>query len=98
MAKVLMSIETSAAPPTPESVRRRFALGANELDAAFGVVPVDPDAGIYTVRVEEAALPRMGSRGGWVVSGPFSDPRIAPFPLPAAAPGGDDPAPQPRAG
>ncbi len=79
MAKVLMTIETAAEPPTPESIRRRYALAEGDVDPAFGVVPVDPDAGIYTVMVEEAAAPRLSSGGGWTVRGPFSNPRISPF-------------------
>lgn len=79
MAKVMMTIRTASGPPTPDAVRRRFALAEGDLDDAFGVVPVDPDAGIYAVMVEESAAPRLSSGGGWTVSGPFSNPRIAPI-------------------
>jgi hypothetical protein len=78
MAKVLMTIEAPGEPPTPESIRDRYGLADAELDARFGVVAVDPQAGIYTVMVEDAAAAKLSSGGGWTVRGPFSNPRIAP--------------------
>lgn len=79
MGKVMMTIEARGEPPTPESVRRRYALAEGDVDAAFGVVLVDPDDGIYTLMIEESAAPRLASGGGWTVRGPFSNPRIAPY-------------------
>jgi hypothetical protein len=78
MAKVLMTIQAPDEAPTPESVRARYGLADGDLDARFGVVAVDPRAGIYTVMVEDAAAHRLSSGGGWTVRGPFSNPRIAP--------------------
>lgn len=78
MVWVMMSIRTASGPPTPEAIRHRYALADDDVDAAFGVVPVDPEDGVYTVMVEESAAPRLVSGGGWTVSGPFSNPRIAP--------------------
>ena len=48
-----------------------------EIDAEFGVVPIDPDNHLYTVLVDEQASARVAGQPG--VEGPFSNPRIEPF-------------------
>jgi hypothetical protein len=79
MAKLMMTIQCSGAVPTLEEVRRQFALAEDEIDAAFGVVEIDPSAHLYTILVEESATSKIQPTGGWDVAGPYSNPRIAPF-------------------
>jgi hypothetical protein len=62
-----------------EDVRARFGLTADEIDTDFGVVEIDPEDHLYTVLVEQSAAGKLVPSGDWDVSGPFSNPRIAPF-------------------
>jgi hypothetical protein len=68
-----------AATPTLEQVKQRFGLKDDEVDAAFGVIEIDPDTHDHAIRVAEAAAARITSQPGWSGEGPFSDPKIAPF-------------------
>jgi hypothetical protein len=82
VAKMLYSIEWTEGPPSLADVRERYGLAEGEVDEQFGVVPVDPDAGTYSVLVEDAAMARaLGSEGAETakVSGPYANPRIEPF-------------------
>lgn len=48
------------------------------VDTHFGIVPIDPDRGLYAVQVREDALPDRKDTGG-SAKGPFANPRIEPF-------------------
>lgn len=78
MAKVMMTVRAPGSPPTLDALKQRFGLADEEVDARFGLVPVDPDAGTYTLMVEQDAAVRMRSDDQMTVKGPFSNPRIAP--------------------
>jgi hypothetical protein len=82
MAKVMMNIQTSEKSPTLESVQKRFGLTDGEIDRSFGVVPIDPEANLFTVLVDERAASKLGSNENWQSEGPYSNPRIEPFDLP----------------
>ena len=45
--------------PSTAQVADRFGLGPAELDAAYGVVLVDPAAALYVVRVDVGAAARV---------------------------------------
>ncbi|GII63899.1 hypothetical protein Skr01_39840 [Sphaerisporangium krabiense] len=60
---------------TLEQAVRRLGLSEDEVDTGYGLVPLDPDEGLYALRVTEAAGHRVAPDGG----GPFSDPPIEPF-------------------
>lgn len=83
MAKVMLSFK---ATPTPsiEQVKRRFGLADDEIDAAFGVIEVDPDDHLLTILVEQSAAARVTGDPGWTGEGPFADPKIEPFGPPKA--------------
>jgi hypothetical protein len=49
------------------------------MDAGFGVVPVAPERGPYSVRVRASKLPAQQSGAPKDFQGPWSDPAIAPF-------------------
>ncbi len=75
---VLMTFEAKGTAPTIQSAARKLGVAPTALDADFGVLAIDPDRGMFTVRVmDEAAVQRSAVRTG--VGGPFSNPRIAPF-------------------
>lgn len=76
MAKVLLTAELGDRA-TVESAREQLGLEAGEIDDSFGLVPVDPDRGLYALMVEDAAAARLSGTTG--VQGPFSNPVIEPF-------------------
>lgn len=81
MAQVMVNIQSAAGAPSMEAIKQRFGLSDAEIDPAFGVVAVDPEAGLFTVRVDERAAGKLGSTADWTIEGPYSNPRIAPFDL-----------------
>ena len=70
------------AAPDLDLVARLFGIQVHELEAAFGVIATDPDAGLYTVLVDDAALPavRRALRGrpAHPAEALFSNPRVEP--------------------
>ena len=74
---VLMTVECHEAPSL-EAAARTLGVAESALDADFGVVPIDPDRDLYTVRIDAAAVRKLG-RGKGKYRGPFSDPKIAPM-------------------
>jgi len=84
MAKMLYSITSQGPQPTLEQVCERFGLRGDEVDHDFGVVLIDPEDESYAILVEEAAVQRLrGQRPADAreITGPFANPRIAPFDL-----------------
>ncbi|MFD6157645.1 hypothetical protein ACFWF7_36950 [Nocardia sp. NPDC060256] len=61
---------------TLEAALRELKLTADDVDTAYGLVPVDPANGLYALRVTDAAAARMTDAGPGVVV--FADPRIEP--------------------
>ncbi|WP_310741880.1 hypothetical protein [Microbispora sp. H13382] len=80
MAEVLITVRLPA-PATLEAAMRRLDLAEDEVDTAYGLVPVDPDRDLYVLRVTEDAGRRVGDSGGAGVAdgGPYSDPPIEPY-------------------
>ncbi|MDM9645360.1 hypothetical protein [Rhizobium sp. S163] len=72
---VLMMIESPGNVPDLARAAGLLGVDTSEMDAAFGVVPIDPENGKYAVQVraDAAAGPRNSSDGS---SGPYSNPRI----------------------
>ncbi|MFJ3669164.1 hypothetical protein ACIPSE_22200 [Streptomyces sp. NPDC090106] len=74
---------TVTLPPgaTLDDAVRRLGLADDEVDTAYGLVPVDPAHGTYALLVTEAAGARVqgapGARGAY--RGPYENPRIEPF-------------------
>jgi hypothetical protein len=65
-------------PPSLASAAAQLGASLEDLDAAFGVVPVDPQAGLYAVqaRSDRVSASVQGERG---YQGPYSSPKIAPL-------------------
>ena len=64
--------------PSIERVAADLSVPLCAIDAQFGVILVDPKRDIYAVRVDVDQLPEE-IQSEFIVSGPFSDPKIAPF-------------------
>ncbi len=76
---VLMTVEgPCTAPPSIEQVSEQLHIPKSAIDMDFGVVLIDPDRKLYAVRVRKNAIDKKKLKEGGE-SGPFSDPRIAPF-------------------
>ena len=76
-SNVMLSLELPADEASVAAVRQRLGLAADEIDGAFGVVPIDPDHGLYTVLVTPEAAERVKGRPD--VGGPFANPPIEPI-------------------
>ncbi|MBF6327332.1 hypothetical protein [Nocardia transvalensis] len=55
---------------------RVLQLAKEDVDTAFGLVAVDPDAGLYAIRVTDDAAARLTTSGNGATI--FADPRIEP--------------------
>ncbi len=84
MSKAPCSIRWQHGQPSLQAVREQFGLAPEEIDEQFGVVAVDPEAHLYCVLLDEAAIVRI--HGGdpaaaALLEGPFANPVIEPFNL-----------------
>lgn len=73
---VLMMVKGDKAAPTLAGAAELLKLEVGDLDAGFGVVPVDPERGLYSVR---ARADRVTADRSADDCGPFSDPKIEPM-------------------
>jgi hypothetical protein len=72
-----MVLVTVQLPPeaTLQEAMQQLGLTEDEVDTAYGLVPLDPEQGLYALRVTEDAGHRVTPAAG----GPFSDPPIEPY-------------------
>jgi hypothetical protein len=82
MSKQMLTFEAPE-QPTLAQAAAHLGVSSDALDASFGVLLIDPARGLYTVLVEESALPTSLPSGA---SGPFSNPKIAPIDVTTRAP------------
>ncbi|MER5623609.1 hypothetical protein [Streptosporangium sp. NPDC002544] len=77
-----MLLITVRLPPdaTLAQAMRHLGLPKEEVDTGYGLVLIDPDQGLYGLRVTEAAARRVDPAAG---EGPYADPRIEPYGPPA---------------
>jgi hypothetical protein len=75
---VLVTIEGTAGPPSLESAAKQIGVQVADIDAQFGVVPIDLANKLYVVQVRADRLPKHFVKKQ-PYSGPFSEPRIEPF-------------------
>jgi hypothetical protein len=64
--------------PSLASAATQLGVSLEVLDAAFGVVPIDPQAGLYAVQARSDRV-QVAPDGGHRYPGPYSSPPIAPF-------------------
>lgn len=74
----LMTVVSVGAPPSLAEAAVSLGVETQDLNAAFGVVPIDKDRGLYAVEVRADRLPQS-TTAEEAYRGPFSSPRIAPF-------------------
>lgn len=82
MDSVLLQFHHEAGEPTLAGVVARFGLRPEDVDPGYGVVLVDPDAGLWVTTVAASAAPALEAalsdedrhRG----AGVFANPRIEP--------------------
>ncbi|MFD0660810.1 hypothetical protein [Thermocatellispora tengchongensis] len=74
-----MVLLTVRLPPgaTLADALARLELAEEDVDTAFGLVPIDPGTGLYAVRVAEEASHRAANTAG----GPSPTPRSPPMAL-----------------
>lgn len=74
----LVTVEGHGAPPTLDAAAKQLGVAVEDIDAAFGVVPIAPKEGLYSVRVRADRLPaQFDERKPY--QGPFSNPPIVPY-------------------
>ena len=78
---VMMTVRGLAENPSVEDVAKMLGVPVSAIDAKFGIIIVDVERHICTVRVDSDQLPKDTEHSEGV-SGPYSDPKIAPFGTP----------------
>jgi hypothetical protein len=74
----LVTIESPDGPPSLEAAAQQLGVRREDIDEAYGVVPIDPARGLYGVQVQADRLPH-GFERKRPFRGPFANPEIAPF-------------------
>ncbi len=72
----LMTVTGPKGPPTLAEAAAQLGVAVEDLNASFGVVPIDLDKGLYSVEVRDDRAP-PSTEGPY--RGPFSNPKIEPF-------------------
>ncbi|HEY7299519.1 MAG TPA: hypothetical protein VH684_16555 [Xanthobacteraceae bacterium] len=75
----LMTVTIPQGAPSIAAAAKQLGVKPEDIDAAYGVVPVDPGRGLYAVQVRADRLPRQPQSGREGYQGPWSNPRIEPF-------------------
>jgi len=70
-----MIVKGDSGPPSLAEAARQLKAPADAIDATFGVVPIDPAKGLYSVRVDAARFAGHPDPQ----QGPFADPKIEPL-------------------
>lgn len=73
-----MTVSGSKGPPSLDDAAKQLGVRVDDLNAVFGVVPVDPDRGVYSVEVRADRIPAKAAEAE-PYRGPFANPPIAPL-------------------
>ncbi len=78
---VLMTVHGSEGAPSIAQAASELGVSVADIDEKFGIVPINPDEGLYAVQVTESSINTRtaGDADGSNYRGPYSNPRIAPF-------------------
>ena len=76
-SKVMLTVKLPPEQASVRAVQEQLGLDPTEIDPTFGVVPIDPEQGFYTVLVTPQAAERVKGSPG--VGGPFANPPIEPI-------------------
>lgn len=63
------------AKPSIDEIRSKFGIAEEDIDASFGVVPLDGES--YAILISATAYAKI--EGGGILDGPYSNPRIDHF-------------------
>ena len=80
--KVLVTVRLPgeiAEDATPESVAAFLGIAVSEMNVAFGVVPIDPGNGLFSLMIPMESLESLSQDMRARFEGPFANPKIAPF-------------------
>ena len=75
---LLMTVEMPGAEPSIDRAASELGVAVEDLDTAFGVVPIDPASSRYAVQVRADKLPTE-TRPAGEHRGPWSNAKIEPF-------------------
>ncbi|QIS15397.1 hypothetical protein [Nocardia arthritidis] len=56
---------------------QKLELSEGDVDVGYGLIPVDPEVGLFALRITDAAAARLSEQGGPHIE-IFADPRIQP--------------------
>ncbi len=74
----LVTVTNIGCNPAMNDAALQLGVGVEDIDVAFGLVPIDVSAGLYCVQVVANSLP-LGFEHRDPYQGPFANPGIAPF-------------------
>jgi hypothetical protein len=74
---ILMTVTLEPDKASLAAAAAALGVAADDVDATFGLVPIDPDRGLYAAKVRHDAVPER--REGKEYRGPYSNPKIASF-------------------
>jgi len=72
----MMTVVAPRGAPNVAEVAQQLGVKPEDIDRTFGVVPIDPERGLYAVQVRSGKAQPSAS-GEY--QGPWSNPRIEPF-------------------
>ena len=75
---LLMTVEMPGAEPSIDRAASELGVAVEDLDTAFGVVPIDPACSRYAVQVRADKVPTQMRPAG-EHRGPWSNAKIEPF-------------------
>jgi hypothetical protein len=88
----LLTVALPGAKPTLADAAAKLGVKAADLDAGFGLVPIDPAQGLYTVELDADLAERVAGKSGGEAE-VYSNPEIAAFGMSGQSGGepGEDP-------
>ena len=75
----LMTVSLPHAVPSLAEAATQLGVALADVDETFGLVPVDPEKGLYAVQVRADKLPSETQDRGAGFRGPWSNPSIEPL-------------------
>lgn len=73
-----MTVVGRGRPPSIATAAKQLGVSTEDVDAGYGVVPVDPENDLYAVMVRADRLPPADAQQG-DYRGPFANPKIEPL-------------------
>ena len=80
----LFNVTWEEGTPSIDQIQQKYGFEPGEIDTKYGVIEIDPEDSLYTIKVDSQAAERVYKNSGRKFSaqeGSFSNPRIEPFNL-----------------